>query len=313
MLSAYLLISHGSSDPRHKAGLLRLANLMRQRLDRSLCDDLHAATIAQQSFGSLNTSHPYRTPSSQARVSEPLPFRPVKGSHRITLPPTPIVGIATLEATSIPLSQQIETFAKRVMAQGIRQVVIMPLFLLAGVHVGEDLPREIAVAESHLPAAMQLLCTPYLGSHPSFKRFMAARLGATTADRCLLLAHGSRRAAGNRSVQQLGAILDADVAFWSVPPDLETQVIELIQQGHQQIAIAPYFLFPGGITDAITRRAEDLAERLPKISLRLLTPLGNSADLAKAVAELALSIPHSATMPTWGQDRWQLARDGITA
>jgi sirohydrochlorin ferrochelatase len=229
------------------------------------------------------------------------------------MPPTPLVGTATLEVSVVPLAQQIETFARRVMAQGVRQVVIIPLFLLAGVHVKEDLPREIAAAAAQLPARMRLICTPFLGSDATFKRFVANRLSTSRADRCLLVAHGSRRPAGNRSVKQLAAILDAEVAFWSVPPDWEAQVLELMQQGHQHIAIAPYFLFPGSITDAITRRTEELAERLPKLWLRLLAPLGTSAELGQVVAEMALSLPHECPPGEWETEPLAMTGNGITA
>ncbi|MEO0988130.1 MAG: CbiX/SirB N-terminal domain-containing protein [Cyanobacteria bacterium J06639_14] len=199
---------------------------------------------------------------------------------------------------------------KRVAAQGFRQVIIVPLFLMAGVHVKEDLPQEIAIAQRLIPNRINLLCLPHLGSHASFTHFVASRLKTTTADRCLLLAHGSRRHASNRSVRQLGASLDAEVAFWSVAPDLETQIIEMMQQGYQHIAIAPYFLFPGSITDAITRRTEDIAERLSQLSLRLLAPLGTSTDLGRAVAEIVLGASPSGA---WEPDHLTVAESGLTA
>jgi len=154
----------------------------------------------------------------------------------------------------------------------------------------------------------------YLGSQGQFKQYVAARLAKTNADRCVLLAHGSRRTAGNRVIQQLGKALDTEVAFWSVPPDLETQVSHLMQQGHQHIAIAPFFLFPGGITDAITRQTEQIAEHLPKLSLRLLSPMGASSDLSKVVAALALAAPHRLpTAPTGHPGPPPVAENSITA
>ncbi|NER81794.1 MAG: sirohydrochlorin chelatase [Leptolyngbya sp. SIO1D8] len=287
--------------------------MMRQQLEQLRFESVQMSSLSQQTVNSLSPVSAYLNQPTQGSPLDESPFRPIPVPYRLTLPPFPVVGTATLEATNIPLAQQIAGFAKRVMGQGIYRVVVVPLFLLEGVHVREDLPQEIVTAQSLLPEAMQLVCTPHLGGYPSFKDFVISRLAATTADRCLLLAHGSRRSAGNRGVQKLGNLLDADVAFWAVPPDLETQIIELMQQGYQHIAIAPYFLFPGGITDAITRRTEDLAERLPKLSLRLLTPLGMSANLGKVVAELALNVTHSVSTQSWGRDRWQMARNEITA
>ncbi|HEY9878548.1 MAG TPA: hypothetical protein V6D29_08835, partial [Leptolyngbyaceae cyanobacterium] len=43
------------------------------------------------------------------------------------------------------------------------------------------------------------------------------------------------------------------------------------------------------ITDAITRVTEELAERFPKISFRLLPPLGATPEIAQLVTEIALN------------------------
>ena len=76
------------------------------------------------------------------------------------------------------------------------------------------------------------------------------------------------------------------VAYWAVPPDIETQVIELMQQGCQKLTILPYFLFAGGITDAIAHRTEELAERFPKVQFRLLPTLGATAEMAQLSVEM---------------------------
>ncbi|MEM0982263.1 MAG: CbiX/SirB N-terminal domain-containing protein, partial [Cyanobacteria bacterium P01_H01_bin.58] len=233
MLSAYLLVSHGSSDPRHQAGLLRLANITRQHLTRLQCSQQQAMATDPL----YNTSRSHQSDNTAGVVTvgtarNRFPSRAHKSLERSVLPPNIAVGTATLEATQVPLFRQIEVFTKRVMAHGARRVVLVPLFLQEGVHVKEDLPREIETARALLPTAMRLVCAPYLGGQATFKQFIADRLQKTTADRCLLLAHGSRRPGGNRNLQQLADSLSADVAFWSVPPDLETQVVNLMQQGY---------------------------------------------------------------------------------
>ncbi|NEP55057.1 MAG: hypothetical protein F6K65_42260, partial [Moorea sp. SIO3C2] len=52
-----------------------------------------------------------------------------------------------------------------------------------------------------------------------------------------------------------------------------------------RVTIFPYFLFPGGITDAVTHLTEELAERFPRTTFRLLPPLGATADLADLIVE----------------------------
>jgi len=66
-------------------------------------------------------------------------------------------------------------------------------------------------------------------------------------------------------------------------------VIELMQNGCQKLTILPYFLFTGGITDAIVHRTEELAERFPKVNFRLLPTLGATNE----IADLAIELIHS--------------------
>lgn len=312
MRTAYLLVSHGSSDPRHQSGLTRLAHGVRHHLGRLSTGEPSAASPNQGNVDESARSRPSTAWETPVREPVPRPLRSRSASLG-AYSELPIVGTATLEAAAQPLAAQIVQFAQAIQTQDVEQIVVVPLFLLAGIHVKEDLPAEIGAARSQLPPHLQVKCLAYLGSQGQFKQYVAARLAKTQADRCVLLAHGSRRTAGNRAIQQLGKALDTEVAFWSVPPDLETQVYHLMQQGHQHIAIAPFFLFPGGITDAITHRTEQIAEHLPKLSLRLLSPLGASSDLSKVVADLALAAPHR--LPTTARQTATLrvAENNITA
>lgn len=298
MSTAYLLVSHGSSDARHQSGLTRLAHLTQQ----AIADKLTASRK-----GWHDELHWEETCATEA--DRPLWAGRVGQSEL----PEWILGTATLEAAEAPLAMQIEAFGRQALARGIRQVVIVPLFLLAGVHVTEDVPAEIAIAQRSLQHQVSLWCTPHLGDAPGLFHLMRLRLTLTGAEKCLLFAHGSRRRAGNRAVMGLASALDAATAFWSVPPDLETRVLELIHDGYQHIAIAPYFLFPGGITDSILHRTEALADRFPRVRLRLLSPLGSSADLGSVVADLALGMGQRIDARDRAQTVLSLAEDGITA
>lgn len=253
MSTAYLLVSHGSSDPRHQKALTRMAHQVEQRLQH-------------------------------------------RQAQHETVPP--LIGTAVLEASGVSLAQQIEAFGWQALTQGVQQLVVVPLFLLRGVHVTEDLPAEIAIARQRLSARLHLTCTVHLGAYSGLQSFLSARFGATSADARILLAHGSRKLAGNRGIHQMATLLQAEAAFWSVPPHLETQILELMQSGCQHVVILPYFLFAGAITDAITHQTEALAEQFPRLRLRLLSPLGASTALAGVIAELALA----ATSPEtpWG-------------
>ena len=58
--------------------------------------------------------------------------------------------------------------------------------------------------------------------------------------------------------------------------------------GYQNIAILPYFLFPGGITDAIANHLVQLQLKFPGVTLQLAAPLGVNMELADIIWDLAI-------------------------
>ena len=61
---------------------------------------------------------------------------------------------------------------------------------------------------------------------------------------------------------------------------------ELVGAGYRQIGIIPYFLFAGGITDAIAVAVEQLQEQFSSVRLDLAEPLGASQELADLIWDL---------------------------
>lgn len=191
------------------------------------------------------------------------------------------VGSAVLECAPIPLHQQIEEFSRQ--HPDISQIHIVPLFLLPGVHVMEDIPEQIAIAQSNLQAELKVL--PHLGSYTGLRKVLANRIAQVPSDARILLSHGSRRPGGNAPIEQIATEIDAVSAYWSVEPKLESRLAEFSQQECQEIAILPYFLFSGGITDAIAQTVNELSEKYSKLSLQLLTPFDFCEDLVNLVVE----------------------------
>ncbi|WP_416667706.1 sirohydrochlorin chelatase [Egbenema bharatensis] len=258
--SAYLLVSHGSRDPRPQIAIEHLAKLVAQRLS-GVGLSLAAAGTGERS-GSL--------------------------AQAAAIP----VGTAVLELGPLPLHQQIQNFARTIAAQGYQQLHLVPLFLLPGVHVMEDIPQEVRLAQSALPADLSDLTVqicPYIGCHPQLKHLLINPIDpiATSSNAGkILLAHGSRRPKGNVPVESIAADLNALPAYWSVPPNLETQLSRLIKQGYQQIAILSYFLFEGGITDAIAQAVDRLTQQYPYGQIQLGQPIGATPALADLIVEI---------------------------
>jgi sirohydrochlorin ferrochelatase len=234
--SAYLLVSHGSRDPRPQQAIARLADLVSQRLS-----------------------------------------------------PSAPLGTAVLECGPLPLHQQIQHFVAKTQPRSITHLRLLPLFLLPGVHVMEDIPAEVAIAQQSLDSALSIQICPYLGSHPDLVTRLTEFLDSSermTHTARILVAHGSRRPGGNRPVEAIAAQLQVLPAYWSVPPSLETQLALQVQQGYEQIEILPYFLFSGGITDALAQAVAEFAQRFPQVSLQLRSPIGTTPALADIVVEL---------------------------
>lgn len=190
------------------------------------------------------------------------------------------VGTAVLECSPLKLHEQIQQFSQTL--EQATEVQIVPLFLLAGVHVMEDLPEQVAIAQQQVQSKLTLM--PYLGSDAGLWKLLSRHLAKIPSPK-ILLSHGSRRSSGNLAIETLADQLNALPAFWTVAPSLGDRIAELNQTGCQEIAIFPYFLFPGGITDAISAQVDQLAEQYPHLNLQLLSPLEVSEDLVDVIVE----------------------------
>lgn len=253
---AYLLVSHGSRDPRPQIAIEQLAQQIAER------------------------------------------------THSL-------VKSAVLELGPLPLHQQIQQFAQQARGAGYRSIKLLPLFLLQGVHVMEDIPTQVKLAQQQLKDQMPLAVCSHLGSHPYLWKLLLAEPvlanselpnppAASTSNppslnplnpiHKILIAHGSRRPGSQALVEAAAAQLDALPAYWSVAPGLETQVTELVKQGVQQILILPYFLFEGGITDAIAQTVEHLGQQFPYTQLQLNRPFGATPEQLDQLANLVLDL-----------------------
>jgi sirohydrochlorin cobaltochelatase len=84
--------------------------------------------------------------------------------------------------------------------------------------------------------------------------------------------------------------MDLVAAYWSVPPSLAQQVAAAIAAGANEIGILPYFLFAGGITDAIAESVAQLQQQYPQVRLVFGEPIGNSSALVNTIGKILASI-----------------------
>ncbi len=209
-----------------------------------------------------------------------------------------LVETAALELQMLPLHQQIRQFSDRAFDLGILSIQVLPLFLLRGVHVMEDIPAEVELARQSLEDNRSIHLRSHLGSHPQLLDLLADSIAAspivnsTKTTAWILLAHGSRRPGGNQGVEAIADRLESNdrscvkAAYWSVAPSLEEQIKTLVNAGYLNIGIVPYFLFAGGITEAIGQSVDRFRCQFPQLQFYLADPIGVSDALVEICLDL---------------------------
>ena len=276
MSSGYFLVFHGSRDRRGQLMLSKLVHLLSIQLaDRS---------ISTRGKYSQKSSLKTQTNIRNYTVDLPSPItKKVAMPNKIKIPP---IATGSLELTTIPLEQKIKEYAQYIQKFGYKHLKILPLFLTPGVHVCEDIPTEIARVKNALPREMTIELLPYLGNYPQTQSFLRQQFAQFPKEGKILLAHGTRYPKGNMWLKNLATKSDAHIAYYSVPGSLSLQIKTLVSQQISQIAIIPYFLFPGRITDALAAEVEQLQQAFPETELILGEPLGATGELANLIFEV---------------------------
>jgi sirohydrochlorin ferrochelatase len=257
--SAYFFVYHGSRDQRSSIS----ANVLAQ----NILNALGRASVASSDQGSRGEADD---------VSSPTLFQ-----------------VGALELASSPLHQQIADFGWRVARRGVSSIVVMPLFLLAGTHVCDDIPEEVAIAQSLLGSAVDLHRHPHLGAHPRIVQWLGqqvtdAHTGYHRALR-IFVSHGSKKTIGHQPTEAIAEALGARSAYWSLAPSLDQCLAHEISTTTDRtitaVRIIPYFLFSGKITDAIAQTVQDYRRQFPMIHFRVTPPIGEQASMAHFIAD----------------------------
>ena len=198
---------------------------------------------------------------------------------------TPLVEIAALELGSLPLNQSLVKFAQKAYLQGFDRVKVFPLFLAPGVHVKEDIPREISLATKQVNNQVTIELSTFLGKYSEIVQLLLDKFENLSAQTRILISHGSRLPGVADYYKSLAIQVGAVNAYWSTSPNLERQVKIQVTSGTKKFAILPYFLFPGKITNAIASKVKELKTEYPDVELILGQPLGATEALAELIAK----------------------------
>ena len=201
---------------------------------------------------------------------------------------------AVLEGGTTPLHDQILDYAAQARAEGLGRLQLLPLFLMPGVHVMEDLPQEVALAQKKLvdrDPSFKLSTLPYLGhqlqTHPqSLASAWGSEMGGASGVARVLVSHGSGRSDSTLLSEQFAASIGATTAYWSIEPSLTQTVERLFREGYEEIQVLLYFLFPGGITAAIEESIVELRQSYPRLNLTCKSTLDQISDFPKFIADV---------------------------
>ncbi|BDA39632.1 sirohydrochlorin chelatase [Candidatus Atelocyanobacterium thalassae] len=250
--SAYLLVVHGSHNLQYKTSLKRLSYLISWQLN---C--LHTKVLYKTSI-----------------------------SYYPTIPQIVIVETATLELSQISLAKKIQQFASKIKSYGIKNLKIIPMFLFPGIHVKQDIPLEVSIAQRKIGNFMNLELCSHLGNYKGLVNILSDQfLICSQMNARIIISHGSNFQDGNNTIEGIANRLNATTAYWGIKPNLSDQINILLKQNKVKITIIPYFLFRGKITNIITQQIQKIQSDLPGIQINLGYPIGETFELVKLIVD----------------------------
>lgn len=178
----------------------------------------------------------------------------------------------------------------QLVADGVEEVVVVPLLLTRAYHARVDLPAVVDAA-MHRHPGLQVHATDVLGLEEEFLDILDRRLRAALSyarvrelDALVLAAAGSSDALANAAVARLARAwgtrhhLPASAAFASTaPPATGEAVHALRREGRRHIAVGSLFLAPGFLPS----RAAELS--LEAGAVAVSDPLGADPAVARTV------------------------------
>ena len=194
---------------------------------------------------------------------------------------------AYLELSEQSLAEKIVDFAQYCVINNYQHIKILPLFLLAGTHVKQDIPRELTEAKEILQRqniSINIQLLPHLGEDKRLLNLLEQKYKNHPTDVRIIIAHGTSLANGNEEFERLALSIQGKFAYWSISPSFMEILTSLANSKPKSIAILPYFLFTGKISKAIGESINNLQLQYPETKFILIEPIGATVELASIIA-----------------------------
>jgi sirohydrochlorin cobaltochelatase len=189
--------------------------------------------------------------------------------------------------------------------QGHRDLVALPLVLVAAGHGKGDIPAALVREQARNPGLSYCYGRP-LGPHPRLFEIFERRIedvlgGAKRADtHVLLVGRGSTDPDANAEIAKVARLLwegrgyaGIEPAFISLAdPGVAAGLEKLRRLGAERIVVAPYFLFSGILPDRIVSETSAFANEHPDLAIGVSEVVGDCDELADLVVERYLEAVH---------------------
>ncbi len=196
-----------------------------------------------------------------------------------------------VEESFLELAQpSVHDAVDRLVADGVEEIVAVPLLLSEAYHATVDVPRVVEEAMQRHPG-LRVRASRILGHEPSFLGVLDERLRdalrrerVRELDALVLATAGSSNLVANQAVARLARVwgarhkLPVTAAFASAAPPATGEAVRAFRaEGKRHVAVASMFIAPGFLPD----RAAELAREAGAIAVS--DPLGPAPELARAV------------------------------
>jgi sirohydrochlorin cobaltochelatase len=227
----------------------------------------------------LGVAHGSRDPASQEVVRTLL-------ARAAALRP----GLRAEAAYVDNASPSIRAALESLVAEGVDDVVVLPLLLTPASHSKTDIAGSVQAGRVAHPGLRLRYGRP-LGPHPVLVERLVSRLaeaGARPDDPVVVVAGGALDPDANAAVATTARLLfegrsypSVDIAFASTAlPSVPDALAKLAKLGHTSASVASYFLGPGFLPRTVERQAHSVEG----LEVVVSAPLGVSDGLASLVA-----------------------------
>lgn len=187
--------------------------------------------------------------------------------------------------------------AQDLVERGNRDIVVVPLMLLAAGHTKGDIPATIERERQRHPG-VRFRYGRDLGIHPTILRLLDDRiLEATSGEpagmRAIFVGRGSSDPDANADVAKIARLLlerhdflTADVAYRGITTPLLPEVLERSARlGPEPVLVIPHFLFTGVLERRIRSDVDAFLADRPQARVSVARYLGVDPDLAGLVLQ----------------------------